>query len=328
MEGGAIIYCATRRNAEKVAEFLKSKGTKADHFHAGLMPERKKQVQNDFIEGRLRAIAATNAFGMGIDKRDVRLVVHADIPGSLENYLQEAGRAGRDNDAAHCVLLYTNEDIERQYGMTARSRLTQPEINAVLKSLRNLDRRKRTNGEVIATSGEILLQDEEHEFLRDTATEDTRVRTAISWLEEATILSRYENEVNIFPASLQVQTMEQAHQRIHNVSNLDVHYRGQLLQIVRRLINANSDEGITTDELSGVTGLTSEGVRNAMTALARLGLVSNDAILTAYVHQGVQRPSRERFFRASWSPTPSGSTKTVATMMTSATSGRRDRMVK
>ena len=298
LEGGAIIYCATRSNAEKVAEFLNSKGTKADHFHAGLTPERKKQVQDDFIEGRLRAIAATNAFGMGIDKPNVRLVMHADIPGSLENYLQEAGRAGRDNDAAHCVLLYTNEDVERQYGMTARSRLTQSEINAVLKSLRTLDRKKKTKGEVIATSGEILLQDEEHEFLRDTATDDNRVRTAISWLEDATILSRHENEVSIFPASLQVQTMEQARRRLHRMNNLDDSYRRQLLQIVRRLINANSDEGITTDELSGVTGLTSEGVRNAMTDLARRGLVSNDTILTAYVHHGVQNPSRERFFRA------------------------------
>ena len=300
LDGGAIIYCATRRSAEKTAEFLVSKGVEADHFHAGLTPERKKQVQDDFIEGRLRAIAATNAFGMGIDKRDVRLVIHADIPGSLENYLQDAGRVGRDNDAAHCVLLYTNDDIERQYGMTARSRLTRAEINAVLKSLRSLDRRKKTDGEVVATTGEILLEDDEHEFLRDTATDDTRVRTAVSWLEAAAILSRHENEVNIFPASLQVQSMEQARQRIHNLDRVDSSYRQQLIQIVRRLINAGSDEGITTDELGGITGLTSEGVRNAMNDLARLGLVSNDAVLTAFVHQGVQRPSR----RASSGPRP------------------------
>ena len=299
LEGGAIIYCATRSNAEKVSQFLNTKGTQADHFHAGLTPERKKQVQDDFIEGRLRAIAATNAFGMGIDKPDVRLVIHADIPGSLENYLQEAGRAGRDNDTAHCVLLYTNEDIERQYGMTARSRLTHREINAVLKSLRNLDRKKRMNGEVIATTGEILLQDDEQEFLRDTATDDTRVRTAISWLEDATILSRHENDVNIFPASLQVQSMEQARQRVYTLENADHLYKQRLLQIVRRLVNADSAEGITTDELSGITGLTSEGIRNAMTDLARIGLVSNDTILTAYVHQGVQRPSRERLSQAS-----------------------------
>ena len=298
LEGGAIIYCATRRNAERVAEFLNSTGIQAEYFHAGLTPERKKQVQDDFIEGRLRAIAATNAFGMGIDKPDVRLVIHSDIPGSLENYLQEAGRAGRDNDSAHCVLLYTNDDIERQYGMTARSRLKQPEINAVLRALRNLGHRKKMDGEVIATTGEILLQDEEHEFLRDTSTDDTRVRTAISWLEEASILSRHENEVNVFPASLQVQSVEQARQRIYNLDNLDATYRQQLFQIVRRLINAESTEGITTDELGGITGLASEGVRNAMTDLARMGLVSNDTILTAYVHQGVQRPSRERLSRA------------------------------
>ena len=213
LEGRAIIYCATRRNAERVAEFLNGVGVLADHFHAGLTPERKKQVQNDFIEGRLRAIAATNAFGMGIDKPDVRLVVHADIPGSLENYLQEAGR---DSDAAHCVLLYTNDDIERQYGMTARSRLTHREISAVLRSLRGLDRRKNMNGEVIATTGEILVGDDEHEFLRDTATDDTRVRTAVSWLEEAALLARHENEVNVFPASLQVQNIEQVSMALRN----------------------------------------------------------------------------------------------------------------
>ena len=182
--GGAIIYCATRHHAEQVAGFLKAKDIAADHFHAGLTPERKKYVQQSFIQGGLRAIAATNAFGMGIDKPDVRLVIHADIPCSLENYLQEAGRAGRDSGDARCILLYTDEDIEQQFGMSARSRLTQAEINAVLKALRNLDRRERLNGEVVATAGEILLLDEEHDFQRDSQTDDNRVRTAVGWLEE------------------------------------------------------------------------------------------------------------------------------------------------
>ncbi len=298
LEGGAIVYCATRKNAEKTAEYLASKGIQAEHFHAGLTPERKKQVQEDFIDGRLRAIAATNAFGMGIDKPDVRLVVHADIPGSLENYLQEAGRAGRDNDAAHCVLLYADQDIERQHRMTARSRLAQHEINAVLRALKKLDRRKRTDGEVVATSGEILLKDEEQDFERDTATDDTRVRTAVSWLEEAEFLSRHENEVRVFPASLQVRSIEEARRALQGDRNLEFTYRQQLVQILRRLINAASDEGITTDELGGITGLTVGGVRKAMADLARLGLVSDDTILTAYVHQGVHRPSLERFSQA------------------------------
>ena len=86
-EGGAIVYCATRQQSEEVAEYLQLKEVAAEHFHAGLPPETKKDVQRRFIGGELRAIAATNAFGMGIDKPDVRLVIHADIPGSLENYL-------------------------------------------------------------------------------------------------------------------------------------------------------------------------------------------------------------------------------------------------
>ena len=100
--GGAIVYCATRRRTEEVAEFLSRKGLVAAHFHAGLSPETKKDTQQRFIDGELKVIVATNAFGMGIDKPDVRLVVHADIPGSLENYLQEAGRAGRDRKPARC----------------------------------------------------------------------------------------------------------------------------------------------------------------------------------------------------------------------------------
>lgn len=108
--GGAIVYCATRRQTEELTEFLQLKGMSAGHFHGGLQPETKKTVQESFISGELRVITATNAFGMGIDKPDVRLVVHADIPGSLENYLQEAGRAGRDQQRARCVLLYTEED--------------------------------------------------------------------------------------------------------------------------------------------------------------------------------------------------------------------------
>ena len=193
--GGAIIYCATRQQTEHVAEFLQAQGMAADHFHAGLPPETKKNVQQGFIRGDLRAIVATNAFGMGIDKPDVRLVIHADIPGSLENYLQEAGRAGRDQGAARCVLLYTQDDVERQFGMSARSRLTRREIHGVLRALRNLDRRKRLDGEVVATAGEILREDEDNAFERDSATDDTRVRTAVAWLEEAVLLTREENRV-------------------------------------------------------------------------------------------------------------------------------------
>ncbi len=296
-KGGAIVYCATRRQTEQVADFLGEKGIAADFFHAGLSPETKKNVQESFVNGDLRAIVATNAFGMGIDKPDVRVVIHADIPGSLENYLQEAGRAGRDQQAARCVLLYTQDDAEKQFGMSARSRLTRREIHGVLRALRNLDRKRRLDGVVVATAGEILGEDEDHEFERDSATDDTRTRTAVAWLEEAVLLTREENRVQVFPSSLRVNSIEQARARLQKGVNRD-EYRRQLLSICGAMLTADPDEGISTDELMAESGLPPEGVRSALFDLERLGIASNDTVLTAFVHTGVQRASRRRFEQA------------------------------
>jgi len=291
--GGAIVYCATRGNSEEVAAFLRHKGVAAAHFHARLPPESRKNVQEAFIRGDLRVIAATNAFGMGIDKPDVRLVVHADIPGSLENYLQEAGRAGRDQQAARCILLYTADDVERQFGMSARSRLSRREIQAILRALRQLDRRKRRDGEVIATAGEILAEEEEGDFERDATTDDTRVRTAVCWLEEAHLLTREENRVQVFPSSLRVASLDQARQRLTRAA-LQPEYQRQLLALVEALIGASADEGLSTDELMAVSGLGSERLRAALYDLERLGIASNDTALTAYLQVGVENSSAQR----------------------------------
>jgi len=295
--GGAIVYCASRKGAEEVARFLQAKESTAEYFHAGLPPETKKSVQERFIRGEVRVIAATNAFGMGIDKPDVRLVIHADVPGSLENYLQEAGRAGRDSHSARCVLLYTAEDVERQFGMAARSRLTPREIQSILRSLRRLDGRKRLDGEVIATAGEILAEEDEGAFERDSATDDTRVRTAVAWLEEATLLTREENHVQVFPSSLRVASTKEAEQRLSK-KEMRPDYRAKLLKIIEALIAADADEGISTDELMGISGLNSQEVRKALFDLADLGIASNDTALTAFVHHGVEHSSQKRLEQA------------------------------
>ena len=295
-EGGAIVYCATRQQTKEVANFLTEQGFSADRFHAGLQPEEKKNIQRSFIDGDLKAIAATNAFGMGIDKPDVRLVIHADIPSSLESYLQEAGRAGRDQKQAHCVLLYTQDDVERQFGMSARSRLTRREIHAVLMALRRL-RKRNKNNEVVATVGEILIQDEDKDFRRDSATDDTRGRTALAWLEESDLLSREENHVRIFPSSLRVSTLEEAQAKLEARAITAVE-RERLLAIVRTLINADPDEGISTDELMATVGVSSEHVRGALYDLEKYGIASNDTALTAYVHVGVANSSKRRFQQA------------------------------
>ncbi len=181
--------------------------------------------------------------------------------------------------------------------MSARSRLTRQEIHGVLRALRNLDRKKRLNGEVVATAGEILREDDEDAFERDATTDDTRVRTAVSWLEEAVLLTREENRVQVFPSSLRVGSTSEAQDRLAKAQVTEP-YQRQLLTICETLIEADADEGISTDELMAASGLNSEGVRRALHDLEGLGIARNDTALTAFVHTGVEHTSRKRFREA------------------------------
>lgn len=295
---GAVVYCATRSATERVAEFLKQQGLAADYYHSTRSVDEKREIQEAFRVGDLRVIAATNAFGMGIDKPDIRLVVHGDVPGSLENYLQEAGRAGRDRDPAQCVLLFNTEDVDRQFSLSARSRLARHEISAILKAVHRLDNRTRKSGEVVATPGEIVKEEKEQEFQRDKDTDDTRVKTAIAWLEEAKLLRREENRVQIFPASLLVRDLEHA-KTILDRAEITETRRLKLLDIVRHIINAPKEEGISTDVLSGASGLPGPALRKALTDLEALGIANDDTNITIFVHLGVEDRSRVRLEEAS-----------------------------
>jgi ATP-dependent DNA helicase RecQ len=111
VKGTAIVYCKSRKNTKDVAELLKLKNISADYYHAGLTSEQRNIKQENWITNKTRVVVCTNAFGMGIDKPDVRIVVHYDIPDCIENYYQEAGRAGRDGKRAYAVLLYNDKEI-------------------------------------------------------------------------------------------------------------------------------------------------------------------------------------------------------------------------
>jgi ATP-dependent DNA helicase RecQ len=310
--GSAIVFRATRREAEDTAAYLKQKGWPVDAFHAGLKPPEKRRIQDDFIRGVSQVICATNAFGMGIDKDNVRLVIHGDIPGSLENYIQEAGRAGRDNLRAECVLLYDEEDSEKQFQLGAQSLLSRSDIAQILRGLRRA--RRGDNDEVILTASELLRdEDVQTSFDSEDRYADTKVRTAIAWLERAEFVERNENRTNVFQGRPLVSSMEEAKKRIAGL-NLTPAARQLWEAVIFRFLHAEPDKGISADELAGLPEFhasqptkareasdarvpDSSRVMRVLHDMAQAGLINRDLLLTAFVRHKVANPSKTQLER-------------------------------
>lgn len=135
VRGSSIVYCATRRRTQDVTRLLQLQGIQANFYHAGLSQDERNERQQAWIQGLERVIVCTNAFGMGIDKPDVRTVVHYDVPDCVENYYQEAGRAGRDGNKAYAVLLYQHEDKANLLAMPDMRYPSLPDIRSVYQAL-------------------------------------------------------------------------------------------------------------------------------------------------------------------------------------------------
>ena len=302
-DGSAIVYCATQSRTEEVAEFLDQQDWPASAFHAGKDAAEKRHIQEGFIDGSIRIIAATNAFGMGIDKDNVRLVIHADIPGSLENYLQEAGRAGRDRNAAECILLYDENDIETQFKLSALSQVDQRDIAQILRGLRR--GKKDKNGNVVITSGEII-QDDTIDISFDSGDRSaaTKVITAVSWLERAGYIERNENRTQVFQGRPVVKDLDEAKAKIAKL-NLSQRQQKRWLAILEELFNADSDEGFSADDLALLGEFTpepadkpnetaSQRVIRTLYDMTAQGLIKQNLLLTAFVRYKIADSSLNR----------------------------------
>ena len=176
--GPAIVYAATRKHVEQVTAEILADGISAVGYHAGLGDEAREAAQNAFMRGEARVVVATNAFGMGIDKPDVRVVVHYDMPGTLEAYYQEAGRAGRDGRTAFCVMLFSPADRYLQEFFIEGSCPTPETVSAVYHFLA-----ARPDAPIY------LSQEAINRYLPQKA-HDMAVGTSLMWLERAGLIER------------------------------------------------------------------------------------------------------------------------------------------
>ncbi len=304
--GSAVVYCATRQGTEDMAKWLQKAGLSAEAFHAGLEAPEKRRIQDAFIAGDIQHICATNAFGMGIDKDNVRLVIHADIPGSLESYFQEAGRAGRDRQMARCILLYDPQDIETQFSLSAFSRLTRHDIAQILRGLRRAKRDE--NNSVVITAGEILRDEAvSTEFTMMDPMAATMVNTAISMLERGHFVQRNENRTQVLQVRPLVRSMEEAQQAIDARSDLSQRTKKQWMAILGCIFNSNT-EGISVDHLAELPSLArvtdpskpsqvlhhdTLPVLHILNDMVQARIIEKDTLLSAYVKVRCQNASEK-----------------------------------
>ena len=174
--GSAIIYCRMRQGVESYAQKLRAAGIATDYFHAGLDPQLKNERQQQWQNGQTRVLVATNAFGMGIDKGDVRVVIHTDFPDSLEAYYQEAGRAGRDGKRAYAVALLQPQEISQIKRRPSNAFPSLEYICRVYESLCNRFQLAEGDGQGVS----VYL--DEPTFLRDWHLDKGRLRTSLEIL--------------------------------------------------------------------------------------------------------------------------------------------------
>ncbi len=309
----AIIYASSRRGTEELATLLRQRGWEAEHFHAGLDPPEKKRVQDAFISGDLPVIVATNAFGMGIDKDDVRIVVHADVPGSIENYLQEAGRAGRDGKPAHCVLLFTKGDLERQFDLASRDRLTKRDIAQILRAIRRV--RRRDIDEIVVAPRELLrVPDTDTSFDAEDRTAATKVKVAISWLERTRFVLRDENRTQIFQGVPAVPDIEAAQVKMDGL-NLSKSMRRRWLEVLDLLQTADLRDGIDIDQIAslrsfkslfwhlrtrfgddaaGLNRMATREIFRTLYEMSRAGLLESGTYFSAWIRHKTTTKSQDR----------------------------------
>ena len=282
-----IVYVSRVKRTRELAKRPRAEGYAAQPYNGRMESTEKIQIQNDFIRGDTQIIVATSAFGMGVDKKDVKLVIHYDISDSLENYVQESGRAGRDASInADCYVLFNDEDLDKHFILLNQTKLSISEIQQVWRAIKELTKQRSS---VSCSALEIARQ----AGWDDTVSEiETRVTTAIAALENAGYVRRGRNVPHVYADSILVPNMMEATGRLDASRKFTDAQRETAKRVVKFLISRRYTSQTTTDEaesrvdyLADRLGIPKEEVIDAVLLMREEGVLADHMDLSAHIRR-------------------------------------------
>lgn len=283
-----IIYVSRTKRAREISERLTHDGFSARAFYGRMESQEKTDNQNAFILGDVQIMVATSAFGMGVDKKDVGMVIHYEISDSLENYVQEAGRAGRDESiTADCFVLFNEEDLGKHFILLNQTKININEIKQIWNALKFITKFKSS---VQKSALEIARAAGWNDNLREI---ETRVTTAISALEEAGYVKRKQNMPRIFANSILSKTAQEAIDKIMSSQKFSEEQKVTAIRIIKKLFSSKSRKQSMTDEaesrvdyISDSLGIEIKNVIAVVNLLRDEKILADAKDLTVFIKKG------------------------------------------
>jgi len=280
-----IVYVSRTRITGDLAKHLSDDGIKALPFNGKMEAADKVKNQNAFMSGEAQVMVATSAFGMGVDKKDVGLVVHYNISDSLENYVQEAGRAGRDPEMkAECFVLFDDSDLDKHFILLNQTKLSISEIQQVWKAIKDLTAKR---DQVSCSPLDIARQAGWGEEIDDI---ETRVKAAIAALEDAGFIQRGSNSPHVFATGITVKNMDEARRKLTVSPLFDDQSREEAARIIKSLISARATaEGrgaeaeSRVDYLADILGMSKFTVIRNINLMRQEGLLADSRDMQAWI---------------------------------------------
>ncbi|WP_418496269.1 RecQ family ATP-dependent DNA helicase [Coprobacter sp.] len=280
-----IVYVSRTKRTKELAIKLTRDGYKALPFNGRMESDEKIANQDAFMNDQVRIIVATSAFGMGVDKKNVGLVVHYDISDSLENYVQEAGRAGRDPHlSARCYVLYSDNDLDKHFILLNQTKLSISEIQQVWKAIKDLTRqRMRVNCSALEIARQAGWDDSVFDI-------ETRVRTALAALEQRGYLIRGNNVPHVYATGITVKNMDEARNRISASVLFSSDEIEKAVRIIKSLISQkyivkaqDSEAESRIDYLADILGISKREVVSAVERMRQEGILADSKDISAYL---------------------------------------------